>query len=120
MAIGGLRRYDVQAKYAVVLSVGSAVPMVAAAILALRNYNHDLGQIIYGSPGPFLPTFFACLGISLLAGTIASALGLSSAGQRRNDKPVRAWVGFFVGSSVVAGNVILLIAYWMLKLPHHV
>ena len=118
MGIGGLRRYDVQAKYALVLSLGSVLPLIGAATLALRNYDHNLGQIVYGSKGVFLPLFLACLGLSLLPGAVGSVLGLSSAGQRRNDKPAWAWIGFLVGSSVVTANLILMIAYWMLKLKH--
>ncbi len=116
MGFGQFRRFDVQAKYAVVLSLGSVLPLVVAATLAIRNYDHNLGQIVHGSEGLFLPVFLACLGLSLLVGAIGSALGLNSAGRRRNERPAWSWIGFLVGSTVVASNLILLIAYWMLKL----
>ena len=57
---------------------------------------------------------------ALLAGAIGSALGLNSAGRRRNERPAWSWIGFLVGSAVVASNLILLIAYWMLRLIRHV
>ena len=116
MEIGRLRRYDVQAKYAMVLSLGSVLPLVGAAALAIRNYDGTLGQIVHGTEGLFLPAFLACLGLSLLAGVIGSALGMNSAGQRRNDRAAWSWTGFFVGSTVVASNLILLIAYGMLRM----
>ncbi len=116
MGFGQFRRFDVQAKYALVLSLGSVLPLVVAATLAIRNYDHNLGQIVHGSEGLFLPVFLTCLGLSLLVGAIGSALGLNSAGQRRNERPAWSWIGFLVGSTVVASNLILLIAYWMIKL----
>lgn len=120
MGFSQLRRFDVQAKYALVLSLGSVPPLVVATTLAIRNYDHNLGQIVHGSEGLFLPVFLACLGLSLLVGAIGSALGLSSAGRPRNERPAWSWIGFFVGSTVVASNLILLIAYWMLKLIRNV
>lgn len=119
MGFGQLRRYDVQAKYAVILSLGSVPPMLVGATLAIRNYDPTLGQIVHSSKGLFLPVFLACLALSLLAGSIASALGINSAGQRRNERPTWSWTGFFVGSIVVASNLILLIAYWMLRFPYN-
>ncbi|MCH7872430.1 MAG: hypothetical protein IID33_12090 [Planctomycetes bacterium] len=116
MGFGQFRRFDVQAKYALVLSLGSVLPLVVAATLAVRNYDHTLGQIVHGSEGLFLPVFLTCLGLSLLAGAIGSVLGLHSAGRRRNERPAWSWIGFLVGSTVVASNLILLIAYGMLGL----
>ena len=120
MEFGRLRRYDVQAKYSLVLSLASILPLVGGSALAIRNFDHDLGQIVHGTVGLFVPAFLACLGLSVLAGAMGSALGMSSAGQRRNDRPAWAWIGFFVGSTVVAANLILLIAYWTLRLTSHV
>ncbi len=116
MALRHLRRYDVQANYACVLSIISVVPLLGAAALALRNYNDELGQIIYGSEGFFLPMFGGCLLLSMVPSALGLALGWSSAGQRRNDKPRRSWLGFFVGGGVMTVDLILLIAFWMLRL----
>ena len=116
MGLGRLRRYDVQASYACVLSLVSIVPLIAAVTVALLRYDHDLGQIIYGSKGFFLPAFGACVLLSVMPGAIGFVLGWSSAGQRRNDKPTRSWVGFFVGGAVLTFSLILLIAFLMLHL----
>ncbi|MGD2107994.1 MAG: hypothetical protein PVI86_01255 [Phycisphaerae bacterium] len=116
MALRHLRRYDIQARYAGVLSVLSLLPVAGAAVLAYRNYDHELGQIIYGSGGRFLPLFLGCVAVSLAPGAIGFFLGWSSAGQRRNEKPAWSWVGFFIGGLVLTLDLILLIAFWMLRL----
>jgi len=111
-----LRRFDVQAKWAVVLGVFSVVPGISAVILALRNYEHELGQIVYGEKGLFAPTLLACILASLLSAVLSLLLGWNSAGQRRNDRTVQSWIGFFLGGSVLTLNIVLLLAFWMLRL----
>lgn len=117
MAVGRLRRYDIQASYSCVLSVVSIVPFLGALGMAFRNYRHDLGQITYGDKGLFLPVFAGCLLLSMVPGALGFLLGWNSAGQRRNDKPRRSWTGFFVGGGILTLDLILLIAFWMLRLP---
>lgn len=113
---GALRRYDVQARYAVALAIIAIVPLLGGVVMLLRNYERELGHVVYGSGGRFVPLFLACLALSGLPGGLAFILGWSSAGQRRNDKPNYSWIGLFVGGSVATGSVILLIAFWMLRL----
>jgi len=111
-----LRRYDVQSGYAWALSLVSVVPCVAALAIELRNYEHELGQIIYGSGGNFQLVFLGCLAASIVPGAIGFLLGWNSAGQRRNDRPTRSWIGFFVGGGVLTIDLIMLIAFLMLRL----
>ncbi len=61
MPFASLRRYDVQAMYACVLSLLSVVPFLAAAALVARNYHPELGQIVYGSKSSFLLLFLSCV-----------------------------------------------------------
>ena len=116
MGSGSLRRFDVQATYASVLSILSVLPLLAAAYLAWRNYDGTVGQIIYRSAA-YMPVLVGCILISMLAGALGCLFGFSSAGQRRNDKPARSWVGFFVGGGVLTFDVILLLAFLMLRMP---
>ena len=115
-----LRRYDVQARYACALSLVSILPFAAAAIATWQRYDGGLGQIVYGSVGYYIPAVLACILLSLVSGTIGCLLGFNSAGQRRNDKQGRSWTGFFLGGSVLTLDLILLCAFYFLRLPQPV
>ncbi len=117
MAQWQLRRFDVQAKWAFVLSLLSVVPCVAAAFFLYRNYNRELGQVVYSAGGMFLPVFLGCAFASLGPSAIGLLLGLSSAGQRRNDRPTQSWIAFFLGGTITTINLVLLLAYAMLRFP---
>ncbi len=116
MSLLSLRRYDVQAKYAAILAGVSTPPVLVAAYLLLRNYHADLGQIVYGAQGSFVLALSACVLLSTVPGALGFVFGWSSAGQRRNDKPVCSWIGFFLGGGVVTLNLIILIAFSMLRI----
>ncbi len=113
-----MRRYDVQATCGMAAALVSVVPALGGVALSIRNYDATLGQIVYGSSGLFLPAFLGCVAASALPAAVGFVLGWNSAGQRRNDKPGRSWVGFFVGGLVLTLDVILLIAFWMLRLEY--
>lgn len=115
MAFAGLRRFDVQANYALGLALGSVVPLLGAISLAIKNYNPDVGQIIYGSKGSFVIAYFGCVLASALSAGVGFFFGLNSAGQRRNDKPARSWAGFFLGGSVLTADIILTLAFLILR-----
>lgn len=114
--IDKLRRFDVQARVAVVLAVVAAIPAAGALYLEVSRYDRLLGQIVYGSQGRFVPALLGCIAISSALAAAAFLLGLSSAGQRRNDHQRSSWAGFFLGGSVLTVNVILFAAFWMLRL----
>ncbi len=116
MPAGRLRRYDIQASYACVLSAVSVLPFLAAAWLLSRNMRWDLRQIIYNSEGFFFPVFLVCVLASMVPAATAFLLGWSSAGQRRNDRPIQSWVGFFLGGGVLTLDLVLAIAFFMLQL----
>ncbi len=116
----GLRRYEVQARYALALAVLSAVPGVAALVLGLTRFDAMLGRIVYGSHGRFVPAFVGCVFLSMIPAALGFVLGLSSAGQRRNDRSGLSWIGFFLGGTVLSIDLILLIAFYMLRLERPV
>lgn len=119
MATLNLRRFEVQARLGLYLSLLAALPMLVAAWLVISRFQRDLGQIVYGSGGKFLLAFFGMLLASMLPALIGFGLGLSSAGQRRNDASKQSWLGFFLGGTVLTIDLILVLAFLMLrfKLP---
>ncbi len=116
MVLRNLRRYDVQAKYAFALAMVSIVPSIAALWMGWRRFDADLGRIIYGSQGRFMLAFVGCVALSMAPAALGFVMGWSSAGQRRNDQSRRSWIAFFVGGGVLTLNVVLLIAFFMLRL----
>ena len=115
MARSSLRRYDVQATYALGAALFSVVPLIGAVMLLLRNWNRDLGALVYGSGGRFLALLGILIGLAAVSGGVGLVMGLNSAGQRRNDQERRSWIGFFLGGAVVTGSIIVGIAFIMLR-----
>lgn len=116
MAFDRLRRYDVQAGYAFWLAVASVAPFLFAAWQAYGRYHPLLGRIIYGQKGNFLMAFAASVLASLSLSVIGFLLGLNSAGQRRNDRSGQSWAGFFVGGTILTFDLILIVAFYLLRL----
>lgn len=116
MTFSHLRRFDVQAQYAVILSIVSAIPGLFGFYLVCGRYDGQLRQIIYGAEGRFVLALGACMVASALPAAIAFVLGWSSAGQRRNDRQRRSWFGFFLGGAVLTMDAILMLAFVMLRL----
>lgn len=116
MARGSLRRYDVQARYAIILALVSIVPLVASAGLAIRNYSSDIRNIVYMGGSKWLPVFLGFLSLAMLFSFLGFVLGWNSAGQRRNEKSSWSWVAFFVGGGVLMLSFVVLIAFVLLRL----
>lgn len=115
--MASLRRFDVQARLALGLALAAVVPMVAALYFVKRNYNGDLGQIVYKN-NTYAMGLLGAAALSMLFAAVACALGYVSAGQRINDRPGYSWTGFFVGGAVVTIDFIIVIAFWLLRLHH--
>lgn len=114
MAKGSLRRVDVQARWALWLSIASALPCVVVAALLLRNWNAELQQIIYGNQA-YMLAILGGTGLTLVLSFFGAALGYNSAGQRRNEKQKQSWLGFFLGALMLALGIITFAAFWLLK-----
>ena len=115
MARASLRRYDVQAVYALVFSLASVVPMLGGVYLFYRNFTFELAAIVYQQGSKFLPFYLGAAALAGLLSGIGFLLGWNSAGQRRNQRPTWSWAGFFVGGAVATVTVILLLAFVMLR-----
>jgi hypothetical protein len=117
VGLPSFRRFDVQARYSLLISLASIVPLALAAYAAAARYDHQLRAIEFGTKSFFRPAFLACVALSLGLAAIGAALGFNSAGQRRNHLQSWSWMGFFVGMAALSSSVIVLAAFWLLKLP---
>lgn len=110
MAKFSLRRYEVQARVAVYLSIASAVCLLGLAALIFRHPRVviDDKMVIYSPNTIRAPLIYLFSVASLGLGVAGFGFGLNSAGQRRNDKPTHSWVGFFIGAGTITFALILL------------
>ena len=116
MARPSLRRYDVQAKYSVIVSIAAVLPLLAAVFATLSRYQPQLRAIQYGQAGWFKLGFLMCIAAAIFLSVAGAGLGFNSAGQRRNHDQRKSWTGFFIGTGVLSITIIVLSAFWALKL----
>jgi hypothetical protein len=117
MAKGSLRRFDVQAKWSLWLSLASILTWLGMLVLFLRNWQGEINQVQFRADGLYQPVYLACTALTIILATFGLALGFNSAGQRRNDRQKTSWTGFFVGLTVLGLGIIFFAAFWLLKLP---
>ncbi len=99
MANFSLRRYDTQARVSMIVSLASCISLLGMILVLLRRFDFTEFTILYGPP-----TRYAVLGsgaLTILLAAIGFGMGLNSVGQRRNEKPLFSWIGFFVGAGVL-------------------
>jgi len=111
-----LRRFEVQARCACWLAIASLAPLIVALWQMLKRFDSQIGRIIYGAEGNFVPALAVIVLASLVPAMLGFVLGWNSAGQRRNDRSSRSWLGFFLGGAVVSADIILMLAFYMLRL----
>lgn len=116
MARRSLRRYDTQAKWSLWISLLSLVTVIVLAGLEVRNFNSQLKVIAFAKQSPYQMAVLGCVAITVLLSTAGLLLGISSAGQRRNELQRRSWAGFFIGTGVLSLALILFVAFWEMKL----
>ena len=117
MASRSLRRFDVQAKVSLIISILAGVCFVTLVVLFARNYSSELGAVIYRTGSLFAPLFLVGTAATMLFSTVGLVLGFNSAGQRRNDLQGRSWAGFFLGTAFLAGAIICFALFWLLRMP---
>ena len=118
MARASLRRYDVQAKVSVVFSAVAATLMLGLLYLVFfkkGNFQSELGVIIYSRDSMYAPVIFVLTAVTLLLAAAGAAMGINSAGQRRNHLSKRSWIAFFIGVGTISITIVLFVAFWLLK-----
>ncbi|MCA9252093.1 MAG: hypothetical protein R3E58_09460 [Phycisphaerae bacterium] len=116
MAKGSMRRYDVQAKYAMFASIGAVIGVAGLFVLIFRNFHKLEMAIVYGRSSMFAPAVFVVTAVTLLLAGAAVLMGFNSAGQKRNEKNKQSWMAFFLGTASASLAIILFGAFWFYKL----
>jgi hypothetical protein len=104
-----LSRHDTQARVCVVVSLASCVALAGLAFLVLHHLDRSEWIITYGKQRRMVVQMAAAF--TLLLAAIGFGMGLNSAGQRRNDKPILSWIGFFVGAGVICFVGVLMFLF---------
>jgi hypothetical protein len=115
--MASLRRFDVQAKVALIISCAAFLGVIALIAVLGRNYNHGLRMIIYSPKSMFSPTIFVLTGMTFLLAGTGTVMGANSAGQRRNEKTKQSWAAFFVGAAAISFPIILFCGFWPFRSP---
>jgi hypothetical protein len=95
-------------------SVASILPLIAVVVVLILRYQPSLGLIVFGNP-LYQPGVMGTVAVAMLLSAVGAALGINSAGQRRNEYQKRSWAGFFLGVLVLSLAIITFAAFWMLK-----
>lgn len=111
-----LRRYDVQASIGLALSVLALMAAGIATCAVWSRYHPEMRAIPYSNKSWMLPGTLGCVSASLLLSATGIALGISSAGQRRNDHQGRSWMAFFLGLLALLLGSLCGYAFWTLKI----
>ncbi len=117
MALPRFRRFDVQARYSLIISAASIVPLALAAIAGVMRYDPELRAIRFAKSGAFKPAFLICIALACLLAAIGAAMGFNSAGQRRNTLQRQSWTGFFLGMVALSLSIVVFAGYYFLRLP---
>lgn len=116
MASKSLRRFDVQAKVSLIVSILGGLGVVFLLVMLLRNFDSRLGAVIYGKNSIYGPVYLMACAITMLLSATGLVMGFNSAGQRRNDMQNRSWAAFFLGTAVLAIAIVCFAMFWFLKL----
>ena len=108
-----LRRVDVQAKVAFMAAIISLMVTAALAFFVLKGINWDMKIIPYSAKSNRSLGVMGAGVASLAIGALGFWFGFSSAGQRRNDRQIFSWLGFFLSALAITLSAILLTVFML-------
>ena len=117
MAKVSIRRFDVQAKISLVVSLVALLGVVGLVVLIVRNYQSDMQVVLYKRASMYAPLIYLTTALTLLLAAAGASIGLNSAGQKRNEYTRRSWLAFFIGLATISVTIICFSVYWFLKFP---
>ena len=109
MAKFSLRRPDTQARVSLITSLASVVTLAGLIAVVIHETDFTERVVYYGWVANI--AVLGATALTLMLSAVGFGLGLSSAGQRRNDKQKWSWIGFFVGAGVLCLTLIVFAFY---------
>lgn len=116
MAKSTLSSYENQARLSVGLAVLAALATVGLVVITGRNYEREIGQIVYGEGSKFMLIWLPAFLVAFLAGVMGLALGFMGAGQKRNTNSKLSWTGFFLNAAILTMALSVGVIFFLLKL----
>jgi len=110
-----LRKVDNQATTSAVLSLSSVFFVIGLAVLVFRHVDWETLSIFYKGGTLRMPAIGICGLLALGLSVLGFGFGISSAGERRNQKNHLSWLGFFIGAFVICVTLILLATFFFWK-----
>lgn len=108
--------FETQARWSVVLAVLGGLASMAA--LGLIAYQYRAAERItpFSTSGMWVWAFLAAVGAALACSAGGFALGLNSAGQKRNTRSGASWMGFFLSAGAATIALCVALFFWMTRL----
>ena len=112
-----LRKVETQATLSIMLSLSSVFFLLGLGVLVVRHLDWETKSIFYVSGTLRIMAMAFCGFLSMTLSVFGFGFGISSAGQRRNQKSHLSWTGFFVGAFVMCMTLVMLATFYLWKEP---
>ncbi len=112
-----LRKVETQATASAVLSLSSLFFLLGLAVLVFRHFDWQSKSIFYKEGTLRVVALGLCGLFSLGLSVLGFGFGISSAGERRNQRNNLSWGGFFVGAFAICLTLVLLAFFFFWREP---
>ncbi len=112
-----LRKVETQATASAVLSLSSLFFLLGLAVLVFRHFDLETKSIFYKEGTLRVIALGLCGLFSLGLSVLGFGFGISSAGERRNQRSHLSWGGFFVGAIAICLTLVLLALFYFWREP---
>ncbi len=109
--------YESLSRLSVILACVGLVAVLVTLGLLLRNADLEARYVYYNPKGMFLPALGAGLFVSLATAAAGFFIGLSTAGQRRNQATGLSWAGFFLSAAVITLTMSAVVVFYFTRSP---
>jgi hypothetical protein len=116
MAVSAQGKFEKQARLSLILAVVAGLAATGVIVLFMRNFDQEVGRIVFGRGGSFILGVVGGLGAAMIASAAGFFLGLNSAGQKRNTASKLSWTSFFLNATMIALTLSLAVVFYLLRM----